>query len=266
MVKFQTIEKHFGQVEPAELKVRWKAVNQSQLKPKVAVRSPDCGPKEQGVNGAKSPTFCSNQHVQSPHKTSHEKPALVKCVPSSNTESLALRLAHRLHSTAETGYSLAALGEYLPHLPAHIGRSAALDAATECMLIIHGTRTNYRSTDHITELRAYGTAIHALKGELHEAGRNPSPETLCAALAHCNIEVRKCARPCCVRIALTMRCEVGEWENLWSTSLARTRWRCRSSARSVGSEAHQALIRAYITVRPQRTNRTQTSIYADAPY
>lgn len=113
--------------------------------------------------------------------------------PAISNDPLLVRLCHVLESTKGTGRDIRSISEYLGSVPERIGRSKALDAAIDCLLVFHQDASIPHPGLEAKRAHSYMLALAALNASIEQSSAgHPDPETemLCAASILCSVEVR----------------------------------------------------------------------------
>lgn len=140
--------------------------------------------------GSRSQTPYAKAQVRSSQSPDSELSSPAACAVSpSASESLAVRVVKVLESTARTGHDIIVLGEWLPEMVSRIGFNPALDVAIEALLLAHEKLVSKGVRNEIAISQVYGRALHALNAELYTGREDISTDTICAALALCDVEV-----------------------------------------------------------------------------
>ena len=103
-----------------------------------------------------------------------DSPSSAGSIPGSpNSDSLRRELIHRIESTAETGYSLWTVGNYIFELPARLGRNSALDASMRCLLSAHAALQFPDNVDNVKLANDYGRALRLLSTSISDSQSQP---------------------------------------------------------------------------------------------
>ena len=169
MAKAEVAEVNQQKCKPAGRGIRWRPVIES---------------------GIRTNMPCTTASVQSSQSPSSDFSTPEAHAPNpSSSESLAARLNDVLDSTARTGHDIMILGEWLAEITPRIGYSIALDAAIEALLLSHKALIDRESRDDVAMTKVYGQALQALTTAIGCEKEEISTETICAALALCDVEV-----------------------------------------------------------------------------
>jgi hypothetical protein len=114
--------------------------------------------------------------------------ASIQSLPTNGREQLTLQLVHTLESTAETGFTLWILGDYIQQLPARIGHARALDVSIQCLLSTHKALQTPQNVDQVSTLNNYGQALRLLNSAL-DSPTQEMETIVAAAIALGDVEV-----------------------------------------------------------------------------
>ncbi|KAF2101351.1 hypothetical protein NA57DRAFT_72794 [Rhizodiscina lignyota] len=129
------------------------------------------GPKSRFVRFIKPGT---EEHIELQVET------LQRPAPTAS-ELLALELVERLSKVEDAGYQLQKFGTIFDHLPAQVGRNAALDASISALLGTHRLLLRGVSPCKDDDLDRYTRALILIKQDLEHFQSKTSSETVCAA-------------------------------------------------------------------------------------
>ena len=120
-------------------------------------------------------------------------PQVLRPIAASASTSLASRLITAMDQTLPTGFRLDSCAGFFTFVPSRLGRVAALDDATDCMLAVHSEYLSMARSGQQTSRAKYVRAIRSLQTCLSDATTRTSSEVICAILLLGYNEVRKLA-------------------------------------------------------------------------
>ena len=112
-----------------------------------------------------------------PSSSSPETQASLAIVPRSQTEILTSNFVTKLNVT-DFRYDITTYGEFLKHVPSHLGVNSALDSSVDAFA--SASAVVYTGKQSVDSLAKYGIAIKALRACLSNPVTRRAPETMCA--------------------------------------------------------------------------------------
>lgn len=116
-----------------------------------------------------------------------EAQASLAVIPKSRTEIITSNFISKLNVT-DFRYDITTFGEFLQHVPKHLGKNPALDSSVDAFM--SASVIVYTGKESVDSLAKYGAAIKALRACLSNPATNRAPETLCAVYLVMIIQVR----------------------------------------------------------------------------
>lgn len=99
-------------------------------------------------------------------------------------------------------------GDYLADVPCRLGKSAALDAAADALVMAHARFCTGHLDPDAALLRRHSRALRALREDLHDPIKAHSTETLCSIMLHMIYQV--CTRQCAPQLCSHLVADVDE--------------------------------------------------------
>ena len=110
---------------------------------------------------------------------------------SNRLSSLTSRFVHSISQDVDIRFQLPwNFGPYLASIPCRLGRSAALDAATDTLVAAHTSFCAGNATSNQPVLVKYSRALSHLRHDLDDVAKARSAESLCAVMVLAIAQVR----------------------------------------------------------------------------